>query len=544
MRRGSGSTRGVLPVVLPIALLTLAPLLAVALLALAPAAATWQHLLQFVLRQVLLQTVQLLLLVGAGVLLLGVPLAWLTAVCEFPGRRFFAWALVLPLAYPAYVLAFVNVGLFEFAGPVQSAWREALGADAPFPEIRGSLWGLVLVMSIAFYPYVYLMARNAFLTQGRLGLEAAQALGLNRWQAFVRVSLPMARPWIFAGLALAWMETLADFGAVAVFNRDTFTTAVYKAWFDLHDLAAAAQLAALLVLAVLALLVLEQASRRAQRFHVATSAGQRLRLHGMARGAALLACTAVLAAGFVVPTLQLLAWAREAWAAEFDARFAGFVWNSLQLALLAAALTTVLALLLAWARRRDGAAATAWLVRGATIGYAVPGVVLAVGVFVPVAWLDERLLTWLQPMGYDGLQLLKGSLAAMLLALAARFLAVAYQATDSAMQRITPRQEEACAALGLGPWQTLRRLHLPLLRTGLLTAALLVVVDVMKEMPITLMMRSFGWDTLAVRVFQLTSESMWAEAALPALAIVVVGLLPVALLVRHGEPSTQENTGA
>lgn len=520
---------------LPIALLTVVPLLAVVGMALTPQPEIWQHLWNHVLPRVLGNTLLLMLIVSVVVLAVGVPLAWLTAMCDFPGRKFFAWALVLPLAIPAYVLAFVQMGLFEYAGPVQSFVRDVFGNSRWVPDIRGSLWGLVMVLVMAFYPYVYLMARSAFLTQGHRSMEAAQALGYSPTAAFFKVALPLARPWIGAGLALVLMEVLADFGAIAVFNFDTFTTALYKSWFDLHNIGAAAQLAAMLVLVVMLLLAAEQRSRSAQRFHVSNPQQHRVVLKGGRRWLASALCLLVFAAAFAVPMVQMVAWSLSVWREDLNSDYWGYAWNTLSLALMTAGIATVLALMLSWIRRRHGDGLTSWTVRLAVLGYAMPGVVLAVGVFVPIAWLDAWLMALLEPWGVQTLGIIKGSLAGMLLALAARFLAVAYNATDAAMQRITRSQEEACASLGLGPWQTLRRLHLPLLHTGLLSAFLMVVVDVMKEMPITLMMRQFGWDTLAVRVFQLTSESMWQEAALPALAIVLVGLLPVILLVLQTE---------
>lgn len=523
---------------LPVALLTLIPLGVVLALALTPQVEVWQHLWQYVLPRVLGNTAVLMGLVGVGVLVVGVPLAWLTALYDFPGRRLFSWALVLPLAFPAYVLAFVLMGLFEFAGPVQSSLRAVFGTSRWVPEIRGSLWGLTLALVLSFYPYVYLLARNAFMTQGRRALEAALALGHGPLHAFWRVALPMARPWIAAGVALALMEVLADFGAVVVFNYDTFTTALYKAWFDLHNLGAATQLAALLIMVVLVLIAAEQRSRSAQRYHAASGQSGRRVLHGRARWAATAFCGLVLALAFVIPIVQLTVWSLEVWRETLDARWWGFAWNTVKLGATTAAVATALSLWLAWVRRHHADVATSWTVRLAVVGYAFPGVVLAVGMFVPIAWLDNLLIAVLRPFGFEGVQILKGSLATMLLALAARFMAVAFHATDSAMQRITRNQEDACASLGLNTWETLSRLHLPLLRGGLLTAFLMVMVDVMKEMPITLMTRSFGWDTLAVRVFQLTSESMWEHAALPALAIVLVGLLPVALLVSQTEHST------
>lgn len=523
---------------LPVALLTLIPLGVVLALALTPQVEVWQHLWQYVLPRVLGNTAVLMGLVGVGVLVVGVPLAWLTALYDFPGRRLFSWALVLPLAFPAYVLAFVLMGLFEFAGPVQSSLRAVFGTSRWVPEIRGSLWGLTLALVLSFYPYVYLLARNAFMTQGRRALEAALALGHGPLHAFWRVALPMARPWIAAGVALALMEVLADFGAVVVFNYDTFTTALYKAWFDLHNLGAATQLAALLIMVVLVLIAAEQRSRSAQRYHAASGQSGRRVLHGRARWAATAFCGLVLALAFVIPIVQLTVWSLEVWRETLDARWWGFAWNTVKLGATTAAVATALSLWLAWVRRHHADVATSWTVRLAVVGYAFPGVVLAVGMFVPIAWLDNLLIAVLRPFGFEGVQILKGSLATMLLALAARFMAVAFHATDSAMQRITRNQEDACASLGLNTWETLSRLHLPLLRGGLLTAFLMVMVDVMKEMPITLMTRSFGWDTLAVRVFQLTSESMWEHAALPALAIVLVGLLPVALLVSQTEHGT------
>jgi iron(III) transport system permease protein len=468
------------------------------------------------------------------VLLLGVSLAWLTAVCDFPGRRFFAWSLMLPLAMPAYVLAFVQVGLLDFTGPLQTALRAWFGTSHWFPPIR-STGGVVLVLTLAFYPYVYLLARNAFLTQGLRAIEVAQALGYTRFQAFWKVALPMARPWIAGGLTLALMETLADFGSVSIFSFDTFTTAIYKAWFALFNLSAASQLASLLVLFVLVLAALDQRYRQHRRYASKSFSPARILLEGNVRWIAVVFCTLVLLMAFIVPVLQLLLWAKAVWATDFDARYPVFLLHSMWLAGLAAVTVTVLGLLLSAIRQHHKDPITQNLARLATLGYAIPGTVLAVGVFIPIAWLDNQLVHVASWFHWDIQQVLKGSLLVMLLALAARFLAVAYQPIDAAMQRITRNQGDAARSLGLSPKQTLLRLQLPMVRGGLLTGALIVFVDVMKEMPITLMTRPFGWDTLAVRVFEMTSEGMWERAALPSLAIVLAGLLPVILLVRKSE---------
>lgn len=519
---------------MPIALLTLVPLLVVLGAFLDPQPEIWAHLIDYVLPDVLKNTFILLLGVGAGVLLLGVPLAWFTAVCEFPGRRFFSWALMLPLAMPAYVLAFVQVGLFDFTGPVQTAMRAFTGDSSWFPRVR-STGGVVLVLSLAFYPYVYLLARNAFLTQGKRALEAAQMLGLSRQQGFWQVALPMARPWLIGGLTLALMETLADFGAVSIFNFDTFTTAIYKSWFALFNLPAASQLASLLVLFVLVLVGLEHWARGARQYHGRIVAAERIQLQGWHRVLAMAACTLVLCVAFVVPLLQLLVWVSSIWREDLDARYLGFTLRSMAISLFAALIVAVLSLCLVFIQRRFAGRITRWTVRLATLGYAVPGSVLAVGVFLPIAWLDNLLIPVAQSLGFAGYQILKGSVAVMLLALAARFMAVAFQPMDSAMQRISRNQEDAARSLGLSQRQLLWRLHLPMLRGGVLTAVLMCFVDVMKEMPITLMTRPFGWDTLAVRVFEMTSEGMWANAALPSLMIVLTGLIPVVLLVLKSE---------
>jgi len=470
--------------------------------------------------------------VGSVAATLGVSLAWLTATCDFPGRKWLSWALLLPLAVPAYVLAFVFVGLFDYTGPIQTYARELVG-EVPFPPIR-STGGVILVMSLALYPYVYLIARNAFLTQGRRALEAAQSLGLTPWQAFFRVVLPMARPWIAGSVMLVLMETVADFGTVSVFNYDTFTTAIYKAWYGLFSLPAAAQLASLLVLVVFSLLLLEQYTRSRKRyassgrsnFHTAP-----LTLRGTKRWLACCYCGAILTLAFVLPVLQLLIWAADTARTDLDARYFEFVWHSLLLGGTAAGVTCAAALLLSYAGRYEPQRLTQAFIRLATLGYALPGPVLAVGTFIPIAWLDRM---WSELFPGNG-PLLQGTLFAMLIAYCVRFLAVSFQPIDGNMQRITRNIDDAARGLGAGPRFVFQQVHFPILRGGLLTGFTLVFVDVMKEMPITLMTRPFGWDTLAVQIFELTSEGQWERAALPALALVVVGLIPIALLTHFSE---------
>ena len=503
----------------------------------APTSDIWQHLVETTLLSLLINTFWLALGVVSGTTLLGVSLAWLTAVCEFPGRKLFSWALLLPLAVPAYVTAFVVLGLFDFTGPVQSAFRSWLGPDAWFPEVRGRM-GVITVMVLAFYPYVYLLARNAFLTQGKRSLEASQSLGLNRTQGFFRVALPMARPWIAGGVMLALMETLADFGTVAVFNYDTFTTAIYKAWFGMFSLPAASQLASLLLVIVFALIVMEQQIRIRMRYaEVKQSArADRIALSGWRSVTATALASGTLFFAFLLPIGQLVIWAANSLVQDLDSRYLGFLWHSLLLSTLAALLTCTVALLLVYATRRHPDAATRNAVRIATLGYALPGTVLAVGMFVPLASLDNWIgEVTLQLFQIETGLMIQGTLVIMLLAYLTRFLAVSHSPIDSAMQRITSNIDEASMSMGINGWMMLRRVHLPILKSGIFTAGALVFVDVMKEMPITLMTRPFGWDTLSVRIFEMTSEGAWEQAALPAVALVISGLIPIILFMRQTE---------
>lgn len=492
-----------------------------------PETEAWQHLAVYVLPELLSNTVCLVLGVGCGTLLLGVPLAWLTAIYRFPGQRVLSWALALPLAMPAYVLAFVQIGLYDYTGPLQSALRAMGWSTHGFPPIRSG-GGAVLTLTLSLYPYVYLLARQAFSSQGLRVMEAAQSLGLSHRRAFWRVALPMARPWLIGGVSLALMETLADFGTVATFNFDTLTTAIYKTWFGLFNLNAAAQLASLLVLAVLALALADEWFRGRRAYGSARLVVPARRpLPGWRGALACAGCVGVLLLALGVPLLQLLVWANTAWRESIAGGFGEIVLHSLTLAGLASVLLVSVALLLALGVRRRSALPA----RLATLGYAVPGTVLAVGVIVPVAWLDSQVVVWGNWLGFAWSGgVLKGTLLAMLFAYLARFLAVAYQPVQTGLERISLRHEDAAASLGLGFAAMIRRLHMPMLRGSLASAVLLVFVDVMKEMPMTLMTRPFGWNTLSVRIFELTSEGQWEAAALPAIALVVVGLLPVGLL--------------
>ncbi len=500
---------------------------------------TWAHLAATLLPEYIVTSLQLCLGVGVGVALLGVGAAWLVTHLDFAGRRTFEWALVVPLAMPAYVMAYTYTDLLQFAGPVQSALRETMGwgrADYSFPEVR-STGGAVLMFASVLYPYVYMLARTAFLERGGGVMEAGRSLGLTPWRSFLRVSLPMARPAIAAGVALALMETLADYGTVSYFGVQTFTTGIYRAWFSLGDRAAAAQLSMCLLGFVLLVLALEQASRGRARFHgtgLRRQPPRGPRLTGWHAAAAIAACCVPLLLGFVIPSGVLLQMALTDGDAQFGARFFALARNSVVVSSLTALLAVGLAVLVAYARRLDAGPASKLAHWTAGMGYALPGSVIAVGVLIPVARLDNTLVQWLQTnFGWQGGLVLTGSIAALVFACLVRFLASALQSVDAALHRVTPHMDDAARSLGLSPARTLQRVHVPLLRRGLLTAGLLVFIDVMKELPATLVMRPFNFDTLATQAYRLASDERLAEASTASLAIVVVGLLPLIVLCRQ-----------
>lgn len=501
---------------------------------------TWLHLVQTVMPEMVGNTLSLLLLVGTGVIVGGTACGWLLARHRFPGSGVFAWALLLPLAMPTYVMAYAYTDFLQYAGPVQSTFRGMFGwvrADYWFPDVR-TLPGAAVLFTFALFPYVYLLTRVAFMERPPSLIEAARTLGFNRRQAFWRVDLPLARPAIVAGASLALMETLADFGTVAYFGVPTFTTGIYRAWFSLGDRAAAAHLATALLSFVVVLLALERLTRGAQRTHgnaqgrAATDAS-RLRLRGVAAAAATGVCTTAVAVGFVLPVLILV---RLTWADAdivFDPRFFSWMGNSLMASGIAAALCVILAIVVTYAARLAPGVPMKVASRALTLGYAVPGTVLAVGVLLPLGALDAVYADWRRSVtGVSPGLLLTGSIVALVYAYVVRYFAVAWNAVEPGFARITPAMDAAARSLGVGTLGTLVRIHAPLLARSAAAALLLTFVDVMKELPATLILRPLNFDTLATQAFQLARDERLAEAAVPSLAIVIVGLVPIMLLAR------------
>jgi len=501
-----------------------------------PRSDVWAHLAGTQLAELVLNTLALVVAVGACTLVLGTALAWLVVGYAFPGRALLEAALVLPLAVPAYIIGFAFLGVFEYAGPVQTALRDWLGPGAGLPEPR-SFGGVVLVMTLVFYPYVYLLARAAFRDQGAATLETARSLGLSRGRVFLTVTLPMARPSLAAGASLAMMEALADFGTVSTFGYRTLTEAVYRVWHGMFDRVAATQLASLLMLFALLLVLLERGLRGRARFVQSQRRGPgvvAVRLPGARGAAAAAACGLVVAVAFAVPVGRLALWALDIAAGQGAvADFPEVLANSLSLAAAAALSTTALGVTLAYASRLRPTPVVRVATQFAAMGYALPGAVIAVGVLGPVALGDHALAALAEAVsGGPARLVLTGSAAALLFAYAVRFLAVSLHTVDAGLVRIAPSLDDAARSLGARGAGVVRRVHLPLMRGSLLTAAILVFVETMKEMPATLLLRPFGFDTLAVVVWERTAESLWAEAAVPALVIVAAGLLPVFLALR------------
>ena len=527
--------------------LCLLPMAAVALAGLTGGFDTLSSLARTVLPRFAGTTALLILCVGVGTAIIGTGGAWLVTATRFPGRRILEIALALPLAFPAYVLAYAYTDFLDHPGWVQTTLRDLTGwgpRDYWFPEIR-SLGGAGLMLTLVLYPYVYLLARAAFLQQSATAYIAARTLGQTPWGAFFRVSLPIARPAIAGGVLLALMETLADFGTVSYFGVQTFATGIYQSWFSFFDRTGAAQLALCLLVVALTLAWIERAQRREQRFHGAGrrfEAMQAVPLTGAKALGAVVFCTLPVLLGFALPGGLLISMAWDSGQVLFTPRYLGFLQNSLTLAAIAAVLTVGAAVILGFNTRLHPTASARAAMRISGIGYAVPGGVIAVGLMVPFAAFDNALDALMREnFGVSTGLLVTGSIWLLIAAYMIRFMAAALSAYDAGLSTINPNIDAVARTLGRTPRTMLRGVHLPILRPSLMTALLIVFVDVMKELPATLIMRPFNFDTLAVQAHRLASDERLAEAAVPSLVIAAVGLLPVILLCRGlGREATTE----
>jgi len=522
-----------------LSLITLAPIISVAAIALQPSGDTWPHLIANVLPGALRRTLGLMAGIGALTLLIGTGTAWLVTMYRFPGRSVFQWLLLLPLAIPTYIIAYTYLEVLDYSGSLQTALRAMFGwhdaKDYWFPDIR-SLGGAILVMSAVLYPYVYITARASFIAQSVCVLEVSRTLGRSAAETFWQVALPLSRPALAAGVALALMETLNDIGAVEFFGVRTLTVAIYDTWLDRNSLAGAAQIACVMLIVVAALLVGERALRARRRFHHTTGRFRDLpedTLRGFRGMLASLACGLPILFGFALPASVLMHDALAHAAAGLEPEFWEAALNSLMLAAAAAVLAVGFAVVLAFARRQTRSE----LIQAASvlpaISYAVPGTVLAIGLLIPLAGLDNAVDGAMRSLfGISTGLLLSGTAFAIVLAYTIRFLAASLGAVEAGLCKISRNIDAAARTLGATVSETLFRVHLPLLRPALGAAALLVFVDSMKELPATLLLRPFNFDTLSTQVFTLASLYRYEEAGLSSLSIVAVSLAPVLLL--HG----------
>lgn len=517
------------------ALLLLLPSLVVLASLLSPASENWAHLASTVLPAYISNTLTLMALVAVMTGIAGVGTAWLTVTTRFPGHSVASWALVLPLATPAYIVAYVYTDLLAFAGPVQSALRSLTGWEAGdyyFPPVR-SLPGAAIMLSLVLYPYVYLLARVSFQRQSAALFDAARSLGARPWRAFVRIALPCARPAIAGGIALVLMETISDFGVVDYFAVPTLTTGIFRTWFSLGDPVSAAQIAAWLFIFAIALVFLEMAGRRGRVANPLSRdmASQPRRLRGIAAGAALTACALPVLLGFAVPAAVLIRYAILEGDPLIGRNFLDFAWNSMLVATVAAALATALALLLTYGERLHPTRFNRMSIRLATLGYALPGAMIAIGILTLSTSIDRGVGHFTEAwLGFSPGLVLTGSIAGLIFAYVARFLTAAYNATHGGLEKIHPALDAAARSLGAGPRRVLAAIHIPLMRGALASAALIVFIDVLKELPATLLLRPFNFETLATRTYRLASDERLAEASTAAIAIVALGLIPAILL--------------
>jgi len=513
------------------------PIVSVIYLALFPEENAWTHLANTVLPYYLKNTLILMLGVVTLTFLVGTGSAWLISMYNFPGKRWLSWALLLPFAVPAYVVAYVYTDLLEYAGPVQSTLRAVFGwqsmEDYWFPEVR-SMGGAILMMSLALYPYVYMLARTSFLDQSVSLYQVSRSLGVTPFVFFYRVSLPIARPAIAVGLALVLMETLNDFGTVDYFAVQTLTAGLYDTWLNMGNLGGAAQIASVMVLVVVLLVSLERYSRRQQKQFNSRNPGNPIPCQTLTGTKAALATTAALLPvllGFVIPFVVLTSYAFRYFDVSWSTEFVSYATNSFTLSAAAAIITLILGTLLAYSKRMNKHPITDAAIRISSLGYAVPGAVLAIGIIIPFAWFDNQLDAFMRAtFGISTGLILSGTAFAVLFAYLVRFLAVASGSIESSLEKVTPNMDMASRSLGHSYLSTLTRIHLPIIRRGALTAMLVVFVDCMKELPATLILRPFNFETLATQVYQFASDELLEQSALSALVIVMVGIIPVMLL--------------
>jgi len=493
----------------------------------------WEHIKKVILPEYIYNSLLLTLGVSLGSLLLGIPTAWLTAVCSFPFKRTIVMMLILPMAMPAYIIAYTYTGLLDFSGPVQSELRNFMGweyGDYYFPEIR-SISGAVVMLSLVLYPYVYLLARATFLNQSANVIEVSRLLNSGPWESFIRIALPLSRPAVIVGLSLVVMETLADYGTVSYFGVSVFTTGIFRTWFGLGDYSTASKMAVLLLIFIFLLVLAERSSRKKSKYY--NSVGTKTRFTGYKLTKyrlfiVFLICLFPIIFGFILPIIQLSIWAYLTWENSIGNKFVELFYNSVTLSAIASIVSLITAFSITYCQRILPTRKIKLVVRLTSLGYALPGTIIAVGVIIPLAFIDHKIDTFSNIyLNISTGLIFSGSIVAIQFAYLVRFLSISINTIESGLEKIRPNMDKSSYSLGVSSEQTFIRIHLPILKISVLTSILLVFVDVIKELPATLILRPFDFNTLAVKAYELASDERLTDASIPALAIILAGLLPL-----------------
>lgn len=493
----------------------------------------WSHIRKFLLTEYVVNSLVLVIGTGGLSLLWGVPTAWFVSTTKFPGRKFLEFLLIMPLSIPTYIMAFTYAGIFDYTGPLQTTIRNIFGTRVIHLDIM-NIYGVMVIMSLALFPYVYVIARTAFLTRFRSLIEASQTLGSSPVRSFFKVILPVSRPALVAGITLISMEVLNDYGAVKYFGIPTFTTGIFRSWFSYEDIQAAIYLSSLLLLFIFLILLVEKKQRGDEKFNTAGTAERPLKMispNGTKQLMVLSCCAIPAFLGFVIPAVQLAWWSLTSYKSVGHIDLIEATGNSLILSIGTAITCVTVAFLLLFVSRMSRSRSYNWLMKLSTMGYAIPGAVVAIGVMIPLLVVDKQLIVWaMNWMEINPGLILTGTVIGLLFALTVRFLSVAFNPMESGFEKIGDSLDEVAGTLKASHWHRLKRISLPLLKGSLATAALLVFVDILKELPLTLIMRPFNFDTLATRSFELASDEQIANAAVPSLIIIITGLIPVYLL--------------
>ncbi len=495
----------------------------------------WNHLMDTVLVDYVLNSIGLVSVVSLLTLIIGVSTAWIVSTCDIPFRRHFEWILILPLAIPTYIAAYTYAGIFDYTGPIQSFFRNLGWIDIAYIDIM-NFWGVAVVMSLVLFPYVYVVARSSFVNQSSTLLEASRILGSSSWRTFFKIAFPISRPAIIGGLSLVIMEVLNDYGAVKYYGVNTFTTGIFRAWFSLGDPKAAINLSALLMLFIFLLISAEKWQRGKGKIDEGARIGRalkRYKLKGWKKTLAFLACFIPLLLGFLAPVFQLILWSAQTITKIFNSDFFFLMLNSFGLALLAAALCVLFAVIILYAVKIHQNKAFNLLAKIASLGYSIPGAVIAIGIMIPLLGLDKQLIQiWKDNFDLSIGLIFSSTLFALTFAYIVRFLTVALNPIEAAFKKTGTGIDEASYSLGAGSRKTLWKINIPLIRSALFSGGILVFVDILKELPLTLILRPFNFHTLATKAYELASDERVAESATPSLIIILIGIVPIIILNR------------